>query len=102
MKYQGVFFDFDYTLGASTQAIAQGYRLGFPALGREPPTVEQGRLTVGYTVQDGYSMRTGDHDPQRRQAFWDSFQHTVGVKAEGPGRRMMVEGTELLHGAAAL
>ena len=40
MKYQGVFFDFDYTLGDSTPAIAEGYRLGFAALGLDPPTVD--------------------------------------------------------------
>ena len=33
MDYQGIFFDFDYTLGDSTAAIAQGYQLGFSALG---------------------------------------------------------------------
>lgn len=32
MDYQGIFFDFDYTLGDSTAAIAQGYQLGFSAL----------------------------------------------------------------------
>lgn len=37
MKYQGVFFDFDYTLGDSTPAIAEGYRQGFAELGLDPP-----------------------------------------------------------------
>ena len=50
MNYQGVFFDFDYTLGDSTAAIAEGYRLGFLALGLDPPTVEQVRHTVGLKI----------------------------------------------------
>ena len=60
MNYQGVFFDFDYTLGDSTAAIAEGYRLGFLALGLDPPTVEQVRHTVGLTLADGYALLTGD------------------------------------------
>lgn len=102
MKYQGVFFDFDYTLGDSTPAIAEGYRLGFAALGLDPPTLEQVRHTIGLTLADGYSFITGDHDPERQAAFFHTFQHTVGVKADGPGRALMIEGTTLFPGAAEL
>ena len=102
MKYQGVFFDFDYTLGDSTPAIAEGYRLGFAALGLDPPTLEQVRHTIGLTLADGYSFITGDHDPERQAAFFYTFQHTVGVKADGPGRTLMIEGTTLFPGAAEL
>lgn len=102
MKYHGVFFDFDYTLGDSTPAIAEGYRLGFADLGLDPPTLEQVRHTIGMTLSDGYSFITGDHDPQRQEAFYHSFQHTVGVKAEGAGRRLMIEGTTLFPGAVEL
>ena len=61
MSYRGVFFDFDYTLGDSTSAIAEGYRLGFLELGLDPPTVEQVRHTVGLTLADGYSLRSEEH-----------------------------------------
>ena len=50
MNYRGVFFDFDYTLGDSTPAIAEGYRLGFADLGLDPPTLEQVRHTIGMTL----------------------------------------------------
>ena len=33
MHYQGIFFDFDYTLGDSTIPILRGYQEGFRALG---------------------------------------------------------------------
>lgn len=102
MKYQGVFFDFDYTLGDSTPAIAEGYRLGFAALGLDPPTMEQVRHTVGLTLEDGYSFITGDRDPERQETFFHTFQHSVGVKADGPGRTLMIEGTTLFSGAAEL
>ena len=85
MSYHGVFFDFDYTLGDSTAAIAEGYRLGFLALGLDPPTEEQVRHTVGLTLADGYALLTGDHNPERQEAFYHSFQHTVGVEAGGEG-----------------
>lgn len=102
MDYQGVFFDFDYTLGDSTAAIAEGYRLGFEALGLAPPTVEQVRRTVGMTLEDGYTLITGDADPGRQAAFVHQFHITVGTEAHGPGRRLMIEGTALLPGAAEL
>lgn len=102
MSYHGVFFDFDYTLGDSTAAIAEGYRLGFLALGLDPPTEEQVRHTVGLTLADGYALLTGDHNPERQEAFYHSFQHTVGVEACGEGRRLMIEGTTLFPGAEEL
>lgn len=102
MNDRGIFFDFDYTLGDSTPAIAEGYRLGFAALGLTPPTVEQVRTTVGHTLADGYVMLTGDHDLSRQEAFCRTFQETVGVKADGEGRRLMIEGTTLFPGAEEL
>ena len=102
MKYQGVFFDFDYTLGDSTSAIAEGYRQGFAVLGLDPPTVEEVRGTIGMTLADGYALLTGDHDPERQEVFCHTFQHTVGVKAQGEGRMLMIQGTTLFPGAAEL
>lgn len=102
MDYKGVFFDFDYTLGDSTLGIAEGYRLGFTALGLDPPTMEQVRPTIGLTLADGYSLITGDHDRARQEAFCHTFKHTVGVKGDGPGRALMIEGTKFFPGAAEL
>ena len=102
MDYQGIFFDFDYTLGDSTAAIAEGYRRGFAALGLPEPTVEQVRTTVGMRLEDGYTHLTGDRDPGRQKAFAHEFHITVGTQAHGPGRRLMIEGTTLLPGAVEL
>ena len=102
MRYQGVFFDFDYTLGDSTDAIAEGYRRGFSAMGWPEPTVEQVRATVGMRLEDGYTFITGDGDPDRQAEFHRLFMHSVGVKAQGEDRKLMIEGTKLLPGAAEL
>lgn len=102
MDYRGVFFDFDYTLGDSTPAITQGYRLGFQALGWPPPTEEQVRPTIGMTLADGYTLLTGDGDEGRRQAFADHFHSTVGPQAGPEGQKLMTEGTTLFPGAAGL
>lgn len=102
MKYLGVFFDFDYTLGDSTAAIAEGYRRGFAALGLPEPTVEQVRTTVGMRLEDGYTFLTGDTDPERQTRFHRLFASSVGVDAQGEDRKLMIEGTTLLPGAAEL
>ena len=102
MRYQGVFFDFDYTLGDSTDAIAEGYRRGFADMGLPEPTVEQVRATVGMRLEDGYTFLTGDGSPDRQAEFHRLFMYSVGVKAQEEGRRLMIEGTKLLPGAAEL
>ena len=102
MDYQGIFFDFDYTLGDSTDAIAEGYRRGFAALGLPEPTVGQVRTTVGMTLEDGFTHLTGETDPRRQAAFAHQFHITVGTEAHGPGRELMIKGTRLLPGAAEL
>ena len=102
MRYQGVFFDFDYTLGDSTGAIAEGYRRGFAAMGLPAPTVEQVRSTVGMRLEDGYTFLTGDGDTGRQAEFHRLFAASVGVNARGEARKLMSEGTKLLPGAAEL
>ena len=102
MRYQGVFFDFDYTLGDSTDAIAEGYRRGFAALGQPEPTVEQVRATGGMRLEDGYTFITGDRNPDRQAEFHRLFMYSVGVKAQGEDRKLMIEGTKLLPGAVEL
>ncbi len=102
MQYQGVFFDFDYTLGDSTIPIAMGYQQGFKEMGWPAPTVEQVRPTIGMTLMDGYTMLTGDGDPERQREFYHRFQLAVGELAEGEGSTVMVEQTRLFPGAAEL
>lgn len=77
MKYQAVLFDFDYTLGDATDSIYEGYCYGFERMGLPRPELEGVRATVGYILEDGFTMLSGDTDPQRRAQFRGWFQQRV-------------------------
>ena len=102
MKYSGVFFDFDYTLGDSTPAITTGFQQGFRAMGLPMPTEAQVRPTIGMTLMDAYTYLTGDSNPARREEFYHQFQITVGEEATGEFARAMVDQTALFSGAREL
>lgn len=102
MHYRAVLFDFDYTLGDSTGPITLGYQQGLTAMGWPSPTVEQVRPTIGHTLQNGYTMLTGDDDPERRDEFYRHFQESVGRVAVQRGNMTMITQTKLLPGAAEL
>ena len=69
MDYQAVIFAFDYTLGDATESIVAGYNHGLTALGWPEPDREAVRRTVGHTLENGYTMLTGDSDPEHRRQF---------------------------------
>ena len=74
MKYKAVLFDFDYTLGDSTGPIVQAYTAGLTEMGWPAPDRDAVRKTVGYTLQDGYTMLTGDAEEEKRQEFFLRFK----------------------------
>lgn len=102
MRYQAVLFDFDYTLGDSTIPIAEGYKQGLTAMGWPAPTVEQVRPTIGHTLQDGYTMLTGDRSEEKRQEFFHRFQEAVGELALDRGDTIMITQTRFFPGAQEL
>ena len=102
MNYNAVLFDFDYTLGDSTVPITIGYQRGFAAMGHPEPTMEQVRPTIGHTLQDGYTMITGDADEARRNEFRAHFQQAVGQKAIDAGDMTMIRETQFFPGAVEL
>ena len=67
--YSAVCFDFDYTLGDSTDSIVAGFQYGFERLGHPIPDRETVRGTIGYLLEDAYTMLTGDRDPERQALF---------------------------------
>ena len=94
MKYRAVLFDFDYTLGDSTKPIVESYTAGLTAMGWPVPDREAVRRTVGYTLEDGYTMLTGDTDEEHRREFFRRFKaHAAAI---------MVTDTDLCPGAAEL
>ena len=71
--YKAVCFDFDYTLGDSTDSIVAGFQYAFEQLGQPIPDRETVRGTIGYLLEDAYTMLTGDEDPERRARFRPLF-----------------------------
>ena len=74
MKYRAVCFDFDYTLGDSTDSIVAGFQYGFTRLGWPAPDRETVRGTVGYLLEDAYTLLTGDRSEEGRAAFRPLFR----------------------------
>lgn len=95
MKYRGVIFDFDYTLGDATEAIYAGFVYGLTEMGHPKPTVEEVRKTIGMAVPEAYRLLTGDEDTAAGQRFYELF---------GPvARKLQAEGAvELFAGAREL
>ncbi len=70
MRYQGIFFDFDYTLGDATEAIVAGFLYGLHTMGYPTmPSREDIRHTVGLVLKDGFTQITGETDEDKRARF---------------------------------
>ena len=94
MRYQAVLFDFDYTLGDATESILAGYTYAFEKMGWPAPEREAVRSTVGYLLEDGYTMLTGDSDPERQARFRAWFREKAHA--------MQITTTPLFPGALEL
>ena len=93
-QYRAICFDFDYTLGDSTDSIVAGFQYGFAKLGHPIPDRETVRGTIGYLLEDAYTLLTGDEDGDRRAQFRAYF-----LEVAKPRQR---EETTLFPGAAEL
>ena len=69
LPYRAVCFDFVYTLGDSTDSIVAGFQHAFPILGWPAPDRETVRGTIGYLLEDSYTMLTGDESAEHRARF---------------------------------
>ena len=94
MSFQGVFFDFDYTLGDATEAIVAGFQYGFEQMGLPEPEREAVRHTIGMTLEDGYTTLTGDQRPEQRALFRKLYTEKAGP--------LQVQVTKLFPDAAEL
>ena len=94
MNYKAVCFDFDYTLGDATDAIVAGFTHALTQMGWPAPEREAVRRTVGYMIEDAYTMLTGDTDPEHKRQMRPLF-----VEVAHP---MQVEHTPLFPGAIEL
>lgn len=73
MKTQAVVFDFDYTLGDSTDGIVICTNAALEQLGCDPVSEQTIRPTVGLTLEEMYAVFTGDADPERAGSFSKLF-----------------------------
>ena len=69
MQYQAVIFDFDYTLGDSTEGIVVSAndaleKMGYPMVSREAI-----RRTIGLSLPETYQVLTGDKEPEKGETF---------------------------------
>ncbi len=100
-SYKAVVFDFDYTLGDSTDGIVQGMDYALDRLGRRPAPRESIRRTVGMPLDRAYVVLTGDDDPERAERFVRYYKEKAdGVMTEST--RIFPQAVEVLPRLRAL
>ena len=98
--FQAICFDFDYTLGDCTDSIVAGFQHGLTAMGWPAPDREAVRATIGYLLEDAYTMLTGDHDPRHRAQFRPLFLE-VAQELQRKEATLFPGAPELLRGLKA-
>ena len=96
MRYRAVCFDFDYTLGDSTDSIVAGFQHGLTKLGWPAPDRETVRKTVGYLLEDAYTLLTGDESEENRAAFRPLFLE-VAMERQRKETKLFPGAAELLR-----
>ncbi len=74
MKYDAVVFDFDYTLGDSTEGIVASVNYGLGKLGHPSAEREAVRKTIGLSLKETYHALTGDTSEERTVLFETYFR----------------------------
>lgn len=98
--FQAICFDFDYTLGDCTDSIVAGFQHGLTAMGWPAPDREAVRATIGYLLEDAYTMLTGDEDPSQRARFRPLFLE-VAQELQREEATLFPGAPELLRGLKA-
>ncbi len=90
---KAVIFDFDYTLGDSAEGIVKSanYALSEMGLGERDAALIRG--TIGLSLEQTYSVLTGDGDTSHAREFARLFKEKADT--------VMVDSTELYDGAEA-
>lgn len=73
MQYKAVIFDFDYTLGDSTEGIISSANYALKKMGYEPAEREEIRKTIGLSLPETYVALTGDKKPEKGEEFRSYF-----------------------------
>lgn len=89
--YRAVCFDFDYTLADATDSIVAGFQHGFTQMGWPAPDRETVRGTIGYLLEDAYTMlgtATPSAGPSSAPCSWRwPRSASGGRRCSSPGRR---------------
>ena len=97
MGYRAVCFDFDYTLADATDSIVAGFQHALPSMGYPKPEREPIRHTIGYMLEDGYTLLTGDNTPEGRARFRELYLE-VALPIQLKGIPLFPGAHELLRG----
>ena len=85
-----IIFDFDYTLGDTTNGIVSCINYGLEQLGDGTRGFEEIKSTIGLSLSETYKKLTGNMDETRADRFFDLFKE----KAD----EVMVDSAELYPG----
>ena len=85
-----IVFDFDYTLGDSTNGIALSINFALESLGYTTNNIDEIKKTIGLSLKETYFSLTGNNDLKETEQFVKFFK----VKADD----VMVENTILYAG----
>lgn len=86
---KAVIFDFDYTLGDSTDGIVKSAMFALEKLGEDLKSQEQIKKTIGLSLEETYKVLSGKEDPEKQRLFKKYFIE----KAD----EVMVPSTELYN-----
>lgn len=85
--YKAYIFDFDYTLGDSTDGIVQSVLYALEKLQEEPKSTEKIRKTIGLSLKETYFTLTGSDNEEKAELFANYFKE----KAD----EVMVDSTQI-------
>lgn len=77
--YQAYIFDFDYTLGDSTDGIVQSALCALSKLGEQPKSTEAIRKTIGLSLKETYFTLAESKDETKAELFAKYFKEKADV-----------------------
>lgn len=98
MKYKGLIFDFDYTLGDSTDGIVICINYALECLGYEPADRETVRKTIGLHLEEVYRVLVSRQGKTLKFTEESEFARLFMEKAD----QVMTESSSFFPGALAL
>lgn len=72
--YSAVIFDFDYTLGDTTNGIVQSANYALKTLGYAEKSVDEIKRTIGLSLKDTFSALTGSRGGEQSERFVALFR----------------------------